>query len=165
MEDQQKPTITVTRGAKKAVQGEEPDKSSRSSTGMRIPGVGEVASGVVQGVRNAWLAGLGVLSVAGEASSQVFNALVEEGKSWEQTQRERTESTARQIRSLRKEGARTAEAMEEMARDEMDLMLKRMGVPRRSDLEELQSEVDELIRKVDRLTRSIERGQTRNEAS
>lgn len=163
--EEKEPTITVTRGAKRAVQGEEPDPSSRSSTGMRIPGIGDVASGVTQGVRNAWLAGLGVLSVAGEAGSQVFNALVEEGKSWEQTQRERTQSTAQQVRSLRKEGARTVEAMEEMARDEMEAMLKRMGVPRRSDFEELQAEVDELIRKVERLSRSIEREKTRTEGS
>lgn len=163
--EENKPTITVTRGAKRAVQGETPDDSSRSSTGIGLPGVGDVASGVTQGIRNAWLAGLGVLSVAGEASAQVFNALVEEGKSWEQAQRERTRSTARQVQSLREDGRRTVETVEEMARDEMDEVLKRMGVPRRSDLDELQSEVDELIRKVERLSRSIERAETPKEAS
>lgn len=163
--EENKPTITVTRGAKNAVEGKEPDESSRSSTGIGIPGVGDVASGLTRGVRNAWLAGLGVLSVAGEASSQVFSALVEEGRSWEQTQRERTQSTAREVRGLREEGRRTVETVEEIARDEMDEMLKRMGVPRRSDLDELQAEVDELIRKVERLSHSIEEEKTRNESS
>lgn len=162
--EEDKPTITVTRGAKKAVEGEEPNESTRSATGIGIPGVGDVTSGLTRGVRNAWLAGLGVLSVAGEASSQVFNALVEEGKSWEQTEREQTQSTAREVQSLREEGRRTVETVEELARDEMDEMLKRMGVPRRSDLDELQAEVDELIQKVERLSRSIEEEKVREES-
>lgn len=163
--EEKEPTITVTRGAKKAVRGEARDDSSSSSTGTGLPGVSDVISGLVQGVRSTWLAGLGVLSVAGDAGSQVFDALVEEGKSWEQAQRERTESTARQVRSLREEGSRTVEAMQEMAQDEMDDLLKRLGVPRRSDLDELQAEVDELIRKVERLSRSIERERARREPS
>lgn len=158
--EEQKPTITVTRGAKKAVEGE-PRKESSRSTGFQLPGITDVASGVTQGARNVWLAGLGALSVAGEAGTEVFNALVKEGRSWEQTQRERTETTAEQVQSLQEEGRRTVEAMEEMAREEMDEVLARVGMPRRSDLDELQAEVGELIQKVERLSRSIERDKGR----
>lgn len=161
--EEQKPTITVTRGAKRAVEGKPPEESR--STGMEIPGVMDVASGLAQGVRSTWLAGLGVLSVAGEAGAQVFNALVEEGRSWEQKQRERTEFTARQMQNLREEGSRTVEAMEELAQEELDDLLKRMGVPRRSDLDELKSEVDDLIRKVEQMSRSIEREKDRKGTS
>lgn len=156
---ERKPTVTVTRGAKKAVRGE------REGDEMQLPGVWDLASGMVRGVRNAWLAGLGILSVAQDASTQVFNALVEEGRSWEQRQAKRRDATARRVRTLREEGSRTVDAMEARMREEVGDALQRIGVPRRADIDELRAEVDVLVQKVERLSRSVEREKGRGEAS
>lgn len=93
--------------------------------------------------------------MAEEAGSQVFDALVEEGKSWEQAQRERTEETAERVRALRKEGARAVEVAEERVRDEVRQTLRRIGVPHRDDIHELRDEIDDLSEKMDRLAEAI----------
>lgn len=160
----EEPTITVTRGSKK----EAPERSSsssedrsRSSSGLGLPGPGTLVSGVVRGVRNVWWAGLGVFAVAQNAGSQVFDALVEEGKSWEQKRRERTEATARQVRQLTKEEG-TVEAVERRVSKEVNNILQRVGVPRRSDLDELRDQVDALSEKIERLSQSVEEAKEDN---
>lgn len=152
MSDDQKPTINVTRGKRTR----RTNRSSRSrSSSFELPGPMEMASGLIRSARNLWWAGLGALSVAEEAGSQVFDALVEEGKSWEQAQRERTEETAERVRALRKEGARAVEVAEERVRDEVRQTLRRIGVPHRDDIHELRDEIDDLSEKMDRLAEAI----------
>jgi poly(hydroxyalkanoate) granule-associated protein len=160
MSDDQKPKINVTRGKKKRKK-----KSSRKNTsGTDLPGAVEVASGLARRARNMWLAGLGALSVAEEAGTQVFNALVEEGKSWEQERRKQTEQTAKQVQTLTEEGADAIEAVEERVRDEVNDVLHRMGVPRRDDIDELRDQVNALAEKMDRLADAVSEKQNTDDA-
>jgi len=149
------PKINVTRGKRKRKKKDGDSSRKKSSSGSQLPGAMEVASGLARSARNMWLAGLGALSVAEEAGTQVFNALVEEGKSWEQARRERTEQTAEQVQQFTQEGTRAVEAVEERVRDEVDEMLQRIGVPRRDDLEELRDQVDALAEKMDQLSDAV----------
>lgn len=152
MSDDDTPKINVTRGKRK----DKEKKSKRSrSAGSELPGAMEVASGLAQRAREMWLAGLGALSVAEEAGSQVFNALVEQGKSWEEKRREETQKTAEQVRSLTEEGGRTVEAVEERVRNEVSEALRRIGVPHRNDVDELRDQVDALSEKLDQLAETI----------
>lgn len=155
MSDDKKPTINVTRGKNKGR-----GKSARndpSDAGMFDPMA--FASRAVEGARSVWLAGLGVLSVAQETGAQVFDALVEEGKSWEQERRKQTETRARQVQTLADEGAQAVEAIEERVRDEVDGALRRVGVPRRRDLDDLRGRVNALAEKLDRLAKAVEKKQ------
>jgi poly(hydroxyalkanoate) granule-associated protein len=102
-----------------------------------------------------WLAGLGALSVAEEAGTKVFNALVEEGKSWEEQRRKQQKQTAEQVKNLQEEGTRAVEAVEARVRDEVNDALRRIGVPHRDDIDELRHQVDALSEKMDRLTDAI----------
>jgi len=77
------PKINVTRG--KRADKEKKNKQAQSSS--TAPGAMEVATGLAQRAREMWLAGLGALSLAEEAGTKVFDALVEEGKSWEEQRR------------------------------------------------------------------------------
>lgn len=151
MSDEKKPMINVTRGRKR--DAEQRSGSKRES--LSVPGPMDVASGVVRGVRNAWLAGLGAVSIAEETGRQLFQALVQEGKSWERARREQTNATAKQIERLSKEGVQAVEAVEERVWAGVDGVLRRLDVPRRDDLEELHRKVDKLSRKVDRLANTV----------
>jgi poly(hydroxyalkanoate) granule-associated protein len=111
-----------------------------------------------------WLAGLGALSVAEEAGTQVFNALVEEGKSWEQERRKQTEQTAKQVRTLTEEGTDAIEAVEERVRDEVNDVLHQMGIPRRDDIDELRDQVDALAEKMDQLADAVSEQQKGDDA-
>jgi poly(hydroxyalkanoate) granule-associated protein len=147
------PKINVTRG--KRADKEQKNRSSRSRRGSDLPGAMEMASGLARRAREMWLAGLGALSVAEEAGTQVFNALVEEGKSWEQERREQTQKTARQVERITEEGSRAVEAVEERVRDEVNDALRRIGVPHRDDVDDLRTQVDALSEKLDRLADAI----------
>lgn len=152
MSDDNSPKINVTRGKKKRSK----KKSSRKkSAGSDLPGAMEMASGLARRAREMWLAGLGALSVAEEAGTQVFNALVEEGKSWEQERRKKTQQTAKQVQSITEEGAQAVEAVEQRVRTEVNDALKQIGVPRRDDVQELRDQVDALSKKMDALADAV----------
>lgn len=110
--------------------------------------------GVVRGVRSAWWAGLGVFSVAREAGAQVFDAFVEEGKSWEQEERRRREATAQQVQRLANEEA-TVEAIEERVREEVNDVLHHAGVPHRDEVEDLRTQIEALGEKIEQLQNAV----------
>lgn len=153
MSDDQKPNINVTRGKKERTNNQ--TSSGKASSRSELPGAMEMASGLARGARNLWLAGLGALSVAEEAGTQVFDALIEEGKSWEQERRKQTEKTATQVQQLREDGANAVEAVEDRVRDEVNDVLQRIGVPHRDDIDELRTQVNDLADKMDRLADAI----------
>ncbi len=152
MSDNDEPKISVTRGQRT---DKEKNTNRSRSAGSNVPDAMQVASGLAQRAREMWLAGLGALSVAEEAGSQVFNALVEEGKSWEEKRREETEKTAEQVRNLTEEGGRAVEAVEKRVRNEVNEALRQIGVPHRNDVDELRDQVDALSEKLDQLAETI----------
>jgi poly(hydroxyalkanoate) granule-associated protein len=113
-----------------------------------------VVSGLIRGTRAAWWAGLGLLDVAQSAGAQVFDALVEEGKSWEQAQRERREQRARQVRRATRESD-AIQAAEERVQEEVNAALQRIGVPSRDDVDALKDQIEALNDRVDRLTDAV----------
>jgi len=162
MSDDNSPKINVTRGKKK--RSNKKTSSETKSAGSELPGAMEVASGLARRARNMWLAGLGALSVAEEAGTQVFDALVEEGKSWEQERRKTTERTAQQVQSITEEGTQAVEAVEQRVRDEVNDALKQIGVPHRDDVQELRDQVDALAEKMDALADAIAENQNSDDA-
>jgi len=151
------PTITVTRGertGRSRPKQSAPSARSRSSE-WGLPGAGAVVSGLIRGVRTAWLAGLGVVAVVRDAGGQVFDALVEEGKSWEQARRARTAATARQVQRMTDESD-AIRAVEERVQEELRERLQHLGVPSRSKVEALEEKVDALGTRIEELSRSVE---------
>lgn len=149
-----KPTINITRGKKKREPKAETPSSGSSSL---IPGPMDVATGLATGARNLFLAGLGALSVAEEAGTQVFNMLVAEGKSWEQARAERTRQAANTMKRMREEGAGAVASVESRVRNEVDQVLERVGVPTKDDMTSLRKEVNDLSEKVDRLAEALDK--------
>lgn len=145
------PTISVTRGRK-----ERPKKEKQTQTPSLLPDPMQVVSGVAQGARSLWLAGLGAVSMAEDAGTKAFNALVDEGKSWEQTRRERTAAAARRVKQLRDDSTQAVGAVEERVRAELDDVLERVGVPSQDDMDTLRSEVNALSEKVERLAKALQ---------
>lgn len=152
-----KPKITVTRGKRTERSNRRKESSPAvrsSSSGLGLPGPGDVVTGVIRGARNAWWAGLGVVAVARSAGAQVFDALVEEGKSWEQEQRKRREETAQQVQTLAEESD-AVQVVEERVRDEVNAALRRVGVPDRDELDALRDRIDTLGDKIEHLQDAV----------
>ena len=148
------PEITVTCG-KRSERSERSRTSSSAtrspSSGLGLPGLGTVVSDAIRSAHNVWRAGLGVVAVVGDAGTQVFDALIEEGKSWEQAQRERREQVARQVQQRAEEDDDVVETIEERVRDEVNNALRRVGRPHRDEVDTLREQVDALSEKVERL--------------
>jgi poly(hydroxyalkanoate) granule-associated protein len=152
-----KPTINVTRGKRNRRSRSKASSSAGSSgsSGLGLPGPGAVISGAIRGAYNAWWAGLGVLAVARDVGSQVFDALVEEGKSWEQAQRKRREKRAKHVQQLTEESG-AVDAVEDRIREEVNNALQRVGVPHRDDIDELHEQIDALSDRLERIAQSVE---------
>lgn len=153
-----KPKITVTRGKRNERSNRRKKSSSKNksqSSGLGLPGPGAIIAGALRGAHNAWWASLGLIAVARDAGSQVFNALVEEGKSWEQAERKRREEQASQVRQWAEERD-AVEVVEERVRTEVNNALRRVGVPHRDDIEDLREQIDALSDRLERITQSVE---------
>ena len=155
MSDDRKPTISVTRGTRS---DRTETSSQKTASGAFVPRPMDVASGVARGAKSLWWAGLGALSVAEEVSTEVFDALVEEGKSWEQARRERPPRTVERVEQMTEESVRAVEALEKRVRDEVHATLRRLGVPRRREVDALHEQIDALSETLDRLADAIDEG-------
>ena len=151
-----KPTINVTRGSRgKKSSTPTTSSSKKQAASSSLPSAMDVAQGLAETTRRMWLAGLGALSMAEEAGTSAFNALVDEGKSWEQARRERTDAVSKQVKRLADESADAASAVEDRVRTEIDNALSRVGVPSRDDIDDLRDQVNDLHEKVDRLANAL----------
>jgi len=148
------PSINVTRG-RNTTRG----KSGRAASSPSIvTDATTLVSTVARTARQTWLAGLGVLSVAEEAGGKVFDALVEEGKSWEQARREQRAARARQVQTVAEYAGGVVEAVEERMRDGVNDVLHRLGAPHRDDVKALRNRVEALSEKLDRLVDAASEG-------
>jgi len=114
----------------------------------------DVVSGLVQGVRSVWLAGLGAIGRVEDVGTEVFDALVEEGKTWHRARAEERAAAARAVQQARDDETPTW-TIEAQIRDEIDTVLTQAGVARRADVEALQERVEALSETVDRLAEQM----------
>ena len=152
-----KPKITVTRGKRNERSNRRKKSSPKNksqSSGLGLPGPGAIVASALRGAHNAWWASLGLVAVARDVGSQVFDALVEEGKSWEQVQRRRREERAKQVQQWAEE-RNAVDAVEERIREEVNNALQHVGVPHRDEIDALRDEIDALSDRLDRLTESV----------
>jgi len=158
-----KPSINITRGKRKSPRS---DKSSRSTKPERAESNDEsswfgLPTDLASGARDVWLAGLGALSVVEDQGSKLFRALVQEGKSWEKTQRD---EAGKALKAAEEEGEQVAEATKEAldeqvvrrVRSGVDAALDRAGVPTRAALDDLRSQVDDLAQHADQLAAQLD---------
>lgn len=148
-----KPTINITRGKKPQT-----SSTSRRDDGQAGSGVPDVASGLAEGVRAVWLAGLGAIATVEELSTKAFESLVEEGKAWEAQRVQQTSDRGGESRMqrFRKGGTEAMASLERCVRDEVNDMITQMGIPRREDVDALQDEVRQLSEKVNRLAELLD---------
>lgn len=149
------PSINITRGKKSE------DELSSSTDASTMPDALSMASGLAEGARTIWLAGLGAVSMAEELGAKTFETLVSEGKSWEAENAQSTPTDAEDggvsaMDQLRKGGAQAVASIERRVREEVSDMMTQMGVPRRQDVDALRNEVRQLSDKVDQLAETLD---------
>lgn len=108
----------------------------------------QLAGKIKDSARQIWLAGLGAYNKAEEDTGRFFDRLVQEGEQLENKTRGVVE---KQIRSVedRVEGVRdratgTWDRLEHLFDDRVSGALRRLGIPRREDVEALEGRIEAL---------------------
>ncbi|MDE3127754.1 MAG: phasin family protein [Gemmatimonadota bacterium] len=95
-----------------------------------------------------WLAGLGALSIAEDESGRIFKTLVNRGRAFEASTRDRLIEVKDRL-DVRKAAAGTVDMIAENLDEGMSGVLGRLGVPTKR-------EIDGLSKRVERLTKTLE---------
>lgn len=102
-----------------------------------------------QAGRSLWLAGMGAVAQVEEEGRDLFDTLVERGRKVETRQFKAIDRTvAKTSERVRELSDRMQEQVEERAK----VVLHRLGVPTRDDIEDLSGRIQALSQKIDRVT-------------
>jgi poly(hydroxyalkanoate) granule-associated protein len=116
--------------------------------------VGKLQEDLFSSTRRVWLAGLGVLSTVEKETQSLFTELVERGKKVETRGKKSWNKTRKEIES-------TTDEIGEKLDNSVSEVLQRMGVPSRSQVEELTNRVEKLTGQVERLAAKPTKSRTR----
>ena len=109
--------------------------------------------------RQAWLAGLGAVGLAGNGAGSVFGMLVDEGR---QVQKSSAAKVGALVDTVVTETGdaftNSAKQIEQTIQRGTKQALNRLGVPSRGDVVDLIARVEQLTKKVDALARRARKG-------
>ncbi len=112
--------------------------------------------------RDVWLAGLGALATVEEKGTEMFNDLIDRGKNFEESRRERLEKAREEAEKQGEEALkRIEEASEETSMfftDTVNQAMERFGVPTRKEVDRLSDQVSKLSEQVDKLASALDEG-------
>jgi poly(hydroxyalkanoate) granule-associated protein len=119
-------------------------------------------SELTQRGRDVWLAGLGALATVEEKGTEMFNDLVNRGRDFEKSRRERIEAAREEAE---KQGEEALKRLEEAGEDTgtfltetVDRAMERFGVPTRKEVDRLSDQVSKLSEQVDKLAAALDEG-------
>jgi len=106
---------------------------------------------LVENGRKVMLAGLGVVTLAQEELTQLFNNLVERGTATEEKTREMVN---KQVENRQKEAKKVAKRVEKEVEKRIEDVLHRMNIPSKNDIDKLSRKVSTLNTKVNDLSKA-----------
>lgn len=110
----------------------------------------QLQNDLMDSAHRVWLAGLGVMAMAEEESNKLFKALVERGETVETRGKKQVEKAKGTMSGMKTVAESYWETFERTVDDQVTSIIHRVGVPTKS-------EIEELTRKVEQLTGTIEK--------
>jgi poly(hydroxyalkanoate) granule-associated protein len=122
----------------------------------------QMSRSIVESAQQIWMAGVGAFTRAQGEGSKLFEALVKEGMTIEQTTRKLATGRVDAVRDavedrvgvVRERAVDTWDRLEKVFEDRVQRALNRLGVPSREDLADLISRVNELNAELRKLSKS-----------
>ena len=115
----------------------------------------QLAAKIKGSARQIWLAGLGAYTKAEEDAGRFFERLVQEGEQLESKTRgvveKQIKSVEDRVEGVRERASGTWDKLETMFDQRVSGALRRLGIPRREDIEALQRRIDALEAELRRL--------------
>ena len=107
-------------------------------------GYKKLQDGLFESTRRLWLASLGTFSVVEEESSEIFDQLIKKGRLVEEKGRERLSKTKAELKS---DTNQVADKLDQ----QVSVVLQKLGVPSRAQVQDLTLRVEDLTEQVERL--------------
>jgi poly(hydroxyalkanoate) granule-associated protein len=98
-----------------------------------------------------WLAGLGAMAMAEQESNKLFKALVERGETVEVRGKETVEKAKGTVTGMKTVAESYWETFERTLDDQVTAVIHRVGVPTKSEIEELTKKVEQLTASIEKL--------------
>ena len=111
----------------------------------------ELQQDMAESAHKIWLAGLGAMAVAEEEGSKWFRSLVKKGEDVEGRGKETVERAKGTVAGVRTVAESYWETFERTVDDQMTAVIHRIGVPTKSEIEDLTKKVEELTQSVEKL--------------
>lgn len=137
------------------------NKSEESSKSNKEQPASEKQNELNKKAREIWLAGLGALAAVEEEGGKLFRNLVDKGNAYEKDKKEKLDEAWEKVSTRYKETEKKfASSLSETAssvEDQLHSVASALGVPTRSEVENLSRKVDALIEKLDNLEKKAEK--------
>jgi poly(hydroxyalkanoate) granule-associated protein len=98
-----------------------------------------------------WLAGLGAVSMAGEEGQKLFKSLVEKGQEFEGREGAPVDSVKKGAEQAKGRMEDIWNRFEDSFNDKIAMVLQKMGVPTRDEINQLTDRVDKLMSAIEKL--------------
>jgi len=106
---------------------------------------------VVTSAHKVWLAGLGAMAVAEQEGNKLFKELVKRGETVEGIGREKVEKAKGTVTGMKTVAESYWETFERTLDDQVTAVIHRVGVPTKSEIEELTKKVEQLTASIEKL--------------
>lgn len=118
----------------------------------------QLAAKIKDSARQIWLAGLGAYTKAEEDTGRFFERLVQEGEQLENKTRgvveKQLKSVEDRVGDVRERATGTWDKLEQLFDERVSGALRRLGIHRREDIEEMERRIEVLEQEVARLRRT-----------
>jgi poly(hydroxyalkanoate) granule-associated protein len=111
----------------------------------------ELQQDMVESAHKIWLAGLGAMAVAEEEGSKLFRTFVDKGHDVEGRGKEKVEQAKGTVAGVKTVAESYWETLERTVDDQMTAVIHRIGVPTKSEIEDLTKKVEDLTQSVEKL--------------
>jgi len=141
-------------------------KKSTAGSGASKAQAERLGKSITESAQQIWLAGMGAFNRAQAEGGKLFESLVRDGLSLEQTARKFTGNRADMVRDAvegkvgqaRERAADTWDKLEKVFEDRVQRALVKLGVPGRDDLNALTSRVERLTEELRKANRGSDTG-------
>lgn len=104
-----------------------------------------------ESAQKIWLAGLGALSMASEEGNKAFKNLVERGEKFQADDKLGAEKMKQGMESAKHRAEDLWSKLETAVNDRVGSVLEKMGVPTRTEINQLSERVDKLMEAIEKL--------------
>jgi poly(hydroxyalkanoate) granule-associated protein len=111
----------------------------------------ELQQDMAESAHKIWLAGLGAMAVAEEEGSKLFRSLVERGQDVEGRGKEQVEKAKGTVAGVKTVAESYWGTFERTVDEQMTAVIHRIGVPTKSEIEDLTRKVEDLTKSVEKL--------------